>query len=112
MIVSGSPLMTFPPCCVADACGLNVDSAASVLPVSGCIEVAKPGDLDTDCDSIDVDVVGSAVTLPGCCQANGMCGVMVDVTALGSGLGATGPDFGCQDPAPFSDAGTPKACGN
>lgn len=111
VLLNGTPTLAFPACCVADACGLNVDSAADILPVSGCIQTDTPGEPDSACPGIDVEVLTETVTLPGCCQANGMCGVTVDVTELGGSLGATGPNFGCQDPAPFSDAGTPTPCG-
>ena len=104
----GSPAYSFPACCAdADACGVDVSEAESVIGISGCVELNRAGTEDAACPAVTVSVAGTDVMLPGCCQtATKKCGGEVDVAELGAGLGVNleGPNFGCQSPTLLGEA--------
>jgi hypothetical protein len=101
--------ITLEPCCPTDAntCGFNLAPVASFLPVpAGCMELMRPGTVDTSCPTLSVSAIGQTVPLPGCCAANGICGAITDFSAYDSAL-----NFGCADTTGFPDAGPPQSCG-
>ncbi len=98
-------------CCPAGApnsCGLDVSAVATGWGLgSGCIETKQSGTDDPSCPDQSSPVDGGPASFTGCCRANGMCGVRVDLQSLASGL-----DFGCVDASGLLDGGTPVACGS
>ncbi|MCB9585166.1 MAG: hypothetical protein H6718_07195 [Polyangiaceae bacterium] len=108
VLFDGSPAYSFPACCAdADACGVDVSEAESVIGISGCVELNRAGTEDAACPAVTVSVAGTDVMLPGCCQtATKKCGGEVDVAELGAGLGVNleGPNFGCQSPTLLGEA--------
>lgn len=104
--LTGDVTLAFPACCAAgNACGVDVSETESVFGFTGCVEVNKRGQLDPACADLPIEVAGQLVKLPGCCQANGRCGGIIDVTAIADALGVflQGPDFGCQSPMVFGE---------
>jgi hypothetical protein len=100
-----------PACCDevnTDNCGLDLAIAQSFIPQlpSGCTELNQPGNPSSECPPLALDVMGTAIDLPGCCRPAGKCGFLANIEQ------APGADFGCVDPADFPDvdAGTPGDC--
>jgi hypothetical protein len=100
--------VTLAPCCPTDAntCGLDLTPVAQFLPFTAtCMELMRPGVVDTACPSQLLSIMGNMTTLPGCCAATNVCGAVADFSTLAPGL-----DFGCADTSGFADAGPPQSC--
>lgn len=97
-----------PPCCPEgpeDVCGLELSVVAGFMPVRGeCVAVEQPGNLDPSCPDVLFDDPTERRSLPGCCTAQGVCGVMADLSLLS--------DFGCVPAVDLLAASSepPEAC--
>lgn len=99
-------LITLAGCCTGpnnDKCGSDLSQVHQFVPQipSGCEEHNQPGIPDNNCPTVSL---GGQFSAPGCCRANGVCGVMIDLSQAG------GPNFGCVDASSAMDGGTPQSC--
>jgi hypothetical protein len=102
------------PGCCADAktntCGIDTSALPAMASGQGlpaCQPVAPAGKPDATCpSSASIQVMGIAVTAPGCCTPTGVCGYDLDRVGGFISLG-----LGCLDSTSFADGGTPVTCG-
>lgn len=94
------------PCCPSDAddrCGLDLDAVSGFMSLQGgCTELERPGKLDPVCPSVFLDDAVNPRELAGCCNAQGQCGVMADLSDLLANFGCVNPDTFIAGRAPAS----------
>lgn len=94
------------PCCpseASDRCGLDLDAVSGFMSLQGgCTELEKPGKLDPVCPSVFLDDAVNPRELAGCCNAQGQCGVMADLSDLLANFGCVDPDTFIAGRAPAS----------
>lgn len=111
-----STLLTVQGCCVEGG-----DNVCGVMGDMGCLEQSMPGELDEACPPVNVDVMGMAIELGGCCKPTGMCGFDFGVLGIGclereeaammTTMGMTLPDAGLIMSVSCGDSGDDAGAG-
>jgi len=68
---------------VQGCCTDNADNPCGVMAEQGCVQQAQPGEPNDACPSVNVDVMGQAIELAGCCKPEGLCGFDFGVLGIG-----------------------------
>ena len=110
-------VITIPPCCFpkdgGEVCGAQLDALSDFVPLSGCVEVGAEGADSPACGAavdalsidqnqgnglidVEVEALGTNLTLAGCCRPDMQCGVQMDSVDLGEDLGSFQIGLGCQ----------------